>query len=442
MKIRDERQSRKADMDFDLLWREGVKDGGPLILIEPHLISFDTNVRQTFNEADMADLRASIAQLREIGVGTIEGTGFLQPIMVRLDESAPLGSPRYKGIFGERRWRAANELEQNRKQMDAKGTTDYYFPTPFLIPAWDAGQLSDATIEQIQLHENEHSVGLSPAESGRKYLQQFRDGKTVDQIAHDAGKTRRYIENRIIIAKAPADVQAMAEARPDCLSLVLELVELPDQALRRPFIKAALEKGYDNNFTHGIRKLTEDARDAKNEYRRKKAQEEREEKARREKAERAAAKLAAKAANSAPAILGSIGTGGITSRGYTTPLPDSESVPDVPPIAAVPVAYQPPLERPNRKKRERFLSEMSGIEKTQALTSGRAQSANILSAELVHLSVEGPPLDNIEREETKEMAERAIKHIVNMRRTLDNTERSLKSVLYNLDIEYQDEQAA
>ena len=435
---RDAKRPRNEDnaVDADLLFTDGIYSIGGQLFADPHLIEFPSNVRETFDEDEMADLRASIAFLREMGAG-VGGFGVLHPITVRRDENSAPGQVKLIGIAGERRTRALVELEDNRRQMQADGMTSYFFNAPFLAPIVIDTARSESAVDLIQLHENEHHRPLSPAESGRQYLKMQRRGMTPAQIAHEAGKREKYIRDRLIVANAPLDVQALTEARPDSMSLVLELVKIGDKTLRRPLIKDALSKDFQGNFEHGIDKLTREARSVKNEYQRelerraKVAAKAKEKEV--AKAQKAAPQAPAQAAQSA--VLGTIGQNGISSR--TVVLGASEAAESTDEIAMpqpVPPIYEAPPERPFAKERRRIIANTKAAQSKVNFASGDIQGVNDDISFIIAQTIGEAAFNEIESDELgRELAETK-KRLAAMIRTAQATLKVIDDALFKADI--------
>jgi len=120
-----------------------------------------TNPRKHFNEAELAELAASIKK-----------HGVITPIMIRLIND--LETPHlYEIVAGERRWRAAT----------LAGLTT--------IPAIVRDDLSPAAIIEIQLIENLQRQDLHPPEEAEGHGRMMRaPGHTADAQAGHGAKSR------------------------------------------------------------------------------------------------------------------------------------------------------------------------------------------------------------------------------------------------------------
>jgi ParB family chromosome partitioning protein len=156
--------------------------------------------RTRFEQSALDDLTASV---REHGI--------LQPVLVRpIDDSN-----RYQLVAGERRWRAAT----------AAGLAT----VPALIEELD----DDAALE-IALIENLQREDLSPLEEAVIYERMVKEhGYSIRRLAQKLGKDKGYLENRLRLADAPPEIQALVSVRKDTLSHAYELLKVDDPRRRR-----------------------------------------------------------------------------------------------------------------------------------------------------------------------------------------------------------------
>jgi ParB family chromosome partitioning protein len=155
--------------------------------------------RMVFDPEALHDLAASI---REHGV--------LQPILVR-----PLGENRYQLIAGERRWRASREAG-----LDT-------------IPAL-VDEIDDETALEISIIENLQREDLSPLEEADMFDRMIHEhGYSIRKLADKLGKDKGYLENRLRLADAPAEVRELVSLRKDTLSHAYELLKVDDPKKRR-----------------------------------------------------------------------------------------------------------------------------------------------------------------------------------------------------------------
>ena len=141
---------------------------------------------------------------------SVKEHGVLQPILVR-----PLPGGRYQLVAGERRWRAS---------MLAGLET-----IPALIE-----EIDDATALEIAIIENLQREDLSPLEEAAMYQRMTQEhGYSVRKLAQKLGKDKGYIENRLRLVDAPAEVRELVSLRKDTLSHAYELLKVSDPRRRR-----------------------------------------------------------------------------------------------------------------------------------------------------------------------------------------------------------------
>ncbi len=208
--------------------------------------AFRENIHRLFDEAQATDLapgivsliesRATQAQIREVPVGkilpnpaqprlsydeesltelasSIREHGVLQPILVR-----PSGT-KFELIAGERRWRASS--------MAGRETI------PAIVVEFD-----EQTALEVSIIENLQREDVSPLEEAamfRKMTETF--GYSVRQLAHKVGKDKGYVENRLRLSDAPADIRELLSLRKDTISHAYELMKIGDERKRRRLAK-------------------------------------------------------------------------------------------------------------------------------------------------------------------------------------------------------------
>ena len=167
----------------------------PVDRIEPN----PEQPRLAFDEATLIELAASI---REHGV--------LQPILLR-----PIDGGRFQLIAGERRWRASKIAEQHA------------------IPAL-VEDIDDDTALEISIIENLQREDISPLDEAAMYDRMIREhGYSIRKLAEKLGKDKGYLENRLRLADAPAEVRELVSLRKDTLSHAYELMKVQDPKKRR-----------------------------------------------------------------------------------------------------------------------------------------------------------------------------------------------------------------
>lgn len=138
--------------------------------------------RKYFDDDAMQELKKSI-----------EREGVLQPILVRKIVSTEKED--YQIIAGERRWRAATQVNLQT--------------IPAIILECD-----DQTALQLGLIENLQRDGLSPLEEAtsiRSLMEDFH--KTQEEIAEMLSKSRSYVANTVRLLRLPETVQELLRTR-------------------------------------------------------------------------------------------------------------------------------------------------------------------------------------------------------------------------------------
>ncbi len=177
----------------------GRRSTGVKVIEVDHIDSNPEQPRLAFDEVTLEELAASI---REHGV--------LQPILVR-----PIDEGRYQLIAGERRWRAS--------RIAGLAT----------IPAL-VEDIDDDTALEISIIENLQREDISPLDEAAMYDRMIRDhGYSIRRLADKLGKDKGYLENRLRLADAPAEVRELVSLRKDTLSHAYELMKVQDPKKRR-----------------------------------------------------------------------------------------------------------------------------------------------------------------------------------------------------------------
>jgi len=208
--------------------------------------AFKQNIHRLFDEAQTTDLapgivsliesRATQAQIREVPVSkilpnpaqprlsydedsltelasSIREHGVLQPILVR-----PAGA-KFELIAGERRWRASGMAERET--------------IPAIVVEFD-----EQTALEVSIIENLQREDVSPLEEAamfRRMTETF--GYSVRQLAQKVGKDKGYVENRLRLSDAPADIRELLSLRKDTISHAYELMKIGDERKRRRLAK-------------------------------------------------------------------------------------------------------------------------------------------------------------------------------------------------------------
>ncbi|SFJ69164.1 ParB/RepB/Spo0J family partition protein [Jannaschia pohangensis] len=165
--------------------------------------------RRTFNEQELSDLAASIAQ-----------KGILQPLIVRRDPKREDG---YQIVAGERRWRAAQRAGLHE--------------APVVIR-----DLDDTEVLEIGIIENIQRADLNAIEEAQGFRQLMeRFGHTQDQLSTVLGKSRSHIANLMRLLKLPDSVQEYVRLGTLSAGHARALINAPDaERLARNIISKGL----------------------------------------------------------------------------------------------------------------------------------------------------------------------------------------------------------
>jgi ParB family chromosome partitioning protein len=202
-------EEKLSDSVLSLLKPEGEQHDRAVRQIAVDRIT--PNPKQPRIAADPAALADLTASIREHGV--------LQPILVR-----PLERGHYEIVAGERRWRAVTALALA------------------LIPAI-IEEMSDEQAIEIAVIENLQRENLSPLDEAAIFARMTSElGYSIRKLANKLGKDKGYIENRLRLVAAPADVRALVAERSDTISHAYELMKIDDPA-RRAELAAQIARG-------------------------------------------------------------------------------------------------------------------------------------------------------------------------------------------------------
>ena len=133
--------------------------------------------RRSFNPDALSELAASIRE-----------KGIIQPLIVR---PSMREKGHYEIVAGERRWRAAQQVQLHE--------------VPVLVR-----DFTDAEVLEVAIIENIQRADLNPVDEAAGYRQLMdRFGHTQDQLAGALGKSRSHIANLLRLLTRPGDVQAL-----------------------------------------------------------------------------------------------------------------------------------------------------------------------------------------------------------------------------------------
>ncbi len=147
-----------------------------LVAIE-QIKSSTLNPRQTFDEAEMDELAASIRE-----------RGLVQPIIVR-----PVAGGTYEIVAGERRWRAAQRAGLASVAVIVR-------------------ELNDKEVLELAIIENVQRADLNAIDEARGYRELIdRFGYNQDALAQIIGKSRSHLANTVRLLKLPERVQQLMQ---------------------------------------------------------------------------------------------------------------------------------------------------------------------------------------------------------------------------------------
>ncbi len=119
---------------------------------------------------------------------SIRSKGIIQPLIVR-----PKGEDIYEIVAGERRWRAAQQVQLHE--------------VPVILRDFD-----DTEVLEIAIIENIQRADLNPVEEAAGYRQLMdRFGHTQEKLAEALGKSRSHIANLLRLLTLPDPVQEMIQ---------------------------------------------------------------------------------------------------------------------------------------------------------------------------------------------------------------------------------------
>lgn len=189
--------------------------------LEQHIEALVTTQRRQTLDIPVERIRPNPFQARKSFEGveelaaTIRVQGFTTRLLVRPDPSEP-GT--FQLVFGERRLQAAR----------LAGLA--------VVPC-DVREHSDAELIEIGLAENIQRRDLHPLEEAQAFQSMIEQrGYSERDLAERIGKDRGYIQNRLALLRAPADVQELVAQRPDTLSAARAIAQVPTAQARRPLL--------------------------------------------------------------------------------------------------------------------------------------------------------------------------------------------------------------
>jgi len=165
--------------------------------------------RKRFNEQGMDDL-----------IGSIKEKGVIQPILVRAVENG------YELIAGERRWRAATELELEE------------------IPAIIKKDIDDANSLEISLIENIQREELNPIEEANAYKELTdRFEHTLDKVGQMVGKDKTTISNSLRLLTLSNEMRDWVEEGKLSTGHAKALLSVSNELKRKKIARFIVRKG-------------------------------------------------------------------------------------------------------------------------------------------------------------------------------------------------------
>ena len=220
-------EEKTADTDAaDLVPVPGARFAEiPVELIHPN----PRQPRQVFDEDDIAELAASIAEV-----------GLLQPIVVRQVPTAPGEELRYELIMGERRLRASKEAGMETIPAVVRDTED-------------VDLLRDALLENL------HRVQLNPLEEAAAYQQLLEDFQcTHAELSERIARSRSQISNTLRLMKLPPLVQRRLAANVISAGHARALLGLPNAAEMERLAQRVVAEGLSVRATEELVALHEE----------------------------------------------------------------------------------------------------------------------------------------------------------------------------------------
>jgi ParB-like chromosome segregation protein Spo0J len=103
--------------------------------------------------------------------------------------------------------------------------------------------MSDEIALEVAIIENLQREDLSPLDEAAIFARMTSElGYSIRKLAERIGKDKGYVENRLRLMHAPADIRALVAERSDTISHAYELMKITDQA-RRGELAAQVMRG-------------------------------------------------------------------------------------------------------------------------------------------------------------------------------------------------------
>jgi len=182
--------------------------------------------RKTFKQGKMEELLSSIQE-----------KGVIQPILVRPSDKG------YEIIAGERRWRAAQELNVEE------------------IPAIIMKDISDASSLEISLIENIQRDELNPIEEANAYQELISKFEyTLDKVSQMVGKDKTTVSNSMRLLNLPDEIQAYLQDGTITTGHAKALLSIANERRRRRLAEDIVKKGFSVREAEHRAKQSQDIR--------------------------------------------------------------------------------------------------------------------------------------------------------------------------------------
>lgn len=199
----EDAEARMRDIEALFAPRRSALQDIPIDRIEPNPFQ----ARRTFEAID---------ELAE----SIRAQGFISRLRLRPHPEQP---GYFQLVYGERRLRAAR----------AAGMVE--------VPC-EIAEHSDAEMIEIGLTENLQRQDLDPLEEAQALRSIIEaGGYTIRSLAERLGKDKSYVDGRLALLRAPADVQHLLAQRPDSIRVARDLAALPSPVERQDLIEGLLD---------------------------------------------------------------------------------------------------------------------------------------------------------------------------------------------------------
>ncbi len=203
--------SKKLGKGLEALIPENSSKTNEKIAMVPlsNIVPNQFQPRKAFNRERMEEL-----------IGSIKEKGIIQPILVRQHED------KYELIAGERRWRAANELELKE------------------IPVIIKKSVSDVSSLELSLIENIQRENFNPIEESTAYKQLIDEfGHTLEQVGQKVGKNKTTISNSVRLLGLSHEIQRFIEEGTISVGHAKVLLSVNNTYRRNKLVKTIISHG-------------------------------------------------------------------------------------------------------------------------------------------------------------------------------------------------------